>query len=157
MWSNRNIAGNLSAVASRVSEDTSVQDHTESQESFHDTDLTEWPAPAAALWIQLGHSAHGWSAPKETPGPAAVLPLCLWTAAPLQDTAQSPAPAPSLGAGKWYCCNLLSQCITKIWAYMDTSSPSPAATASVDTLAKLLGNLKDSLWRKALDFGLGQR
>lgn len=40
---------------------------------------------------------------------------------------------------------------------MDTSSPSPAAPASVDTLAKLLGNLKDFLWRKALNFGLGQR
>lgn len=50
--------------------------------------------------------------------------------------------------------NLLFQSIAKSWAYMDTSSPSPAATDSLAALATLLGNVKDSLWRKAV--GLGQ-
>lgn len=50
--------------------------------------------------------------------------------------------------------NLLFQSIAKSWAYMDTSSPSPAATDSLAALATLLGNFKGSLWRKAV--GLGQ-
>lgn len=38
--------------------------------------------------------------PRRLQTPPAVLPSCLWTAAALQDTAQSPAPTPSLRATK---------------------------------------------------------
>lgn len=66
--------------------------------------------------------------------PAAALPSCLWRAAALQDTAQSPVLHPPWVLGNDRAVNLLSQYITKSWAYMDTSSPFPAPTASLDTL-----------------------
>lgn len=59
--------------------------------------------PRVETWvIQLSAGLY----PRRLQTPAAALPSCLWTAAALQDSAQSPAPAPSLGARKWYSSSL---------------------------------------------------
>lgn len=146
MGSNRNTAGNLSAVASRASEDTSVQDFAESQESFHDTaSQSDHCSSHVETWVihlmaglTRGDSKH---LLQSFPRVSGQLLLCVTLPRVLLQH-------PPSELGNNTAVNLLSQYITRNWAYM-FSSPFPAATTSLDTLAKLLRNVKDSLWSKA--------
>lgn len=96
--------------------------------------------PSGETWV-IHHRAG--QNPKESAGSSCSPSLMAPAAAALAGS-RTP-PTPSLGARNDTATDLPSLSIAKGLAHMDTSSPFPAATASLAGLTQFLGNFKDSL------------
>lgn len=141
-----------SLVCFKFSEDTNTHDFAESYKTFQYTVLTAGPNPASSQCGSLGHSRpccaqRGLQNLLQGPG------RCCFTVdsrTPPRALLQHPCRVLENDTAM----DLLSLFIAEGLACMDASSLLPAVTASPSAPTKLLGNVQDSICRKALGLGM---